>query len=138
MQRIVETVSRAVDAALEGGSPAENLDPKRNLSRLVELVRMSALSTSIYFIAAHEVHRSVQFISPQHQPVTFSIHHTPSAWGGGNGTPLARASRTAVGSRRAWQSSSGTPCASGIAGIEPMPSESGCDWTPLACRGVKI
>jgi DHA1 family multidrug resistance protein-like MFS transporter len=52
MQRIVETVSRAVDAVLEGGSPAENLDPKRNLSRLVELVRMSALSTSIYFIAA--------------------------------------------------------------------------------------
>ena len=43
---------RAIDGVLEGGDLVENLDPKRNLGRLVELVRMSALSTSIYIVAA--------------------------------------------------------------------------------------
>lgn len=52
MQRIVDTVSRAVDAVLEGGDPAENREPRRNLDRLVQLVRLSALSTSIYIVAA--------------------------------------------------------------------------------------
>ena len=52
MHRIVETVLRAIDGVLEGGDLVENLDPKRNLGRLVELVRMSALSTSIYIVAA--------------------------------------------------------------------------------------
>lgn len=52
MQRIVEKLSRAVDTVLEGGEPVESLDPKRNLERLQSLVRLAALSTSIYFVAA--------------------------------------------------------------------------------------
>ncbi len=33
---------------------------------------------------------------------------------------------------RSWQSKEGTFCALGMAGIEPTPSKSECDWTPLS------
>lgn len=51
MQRLVEKLSLSIDNILEGGEPVEGLDPKRNLERLQTLVRFSALSTSVYFVA---------------------------------------------------------------------------------------
>jgi MFS transporter, DHA1 family, multidrug resistance protein len=51
MQKVVDKVSLAIDSLLEGGAPASGIDPKRNLERLQSIVRFSALSTSIYFVA---------------------------------------------------------------------------------------
>jgi hypothetical protein len=55
-----------------------------------------------------------------------------AGWRGGGARSVSPQAGKLASLNRSWQSKEGTYRALGMAGIEPTPSKSECDWTPLS------